>query len=228
MFHRTLPGFIEVICGSMFSGKTEELIRRLKRAQIARQKVQVFKPVIDNRYSVDHVQSHDAGRILSRPVEKARDILKLVDDNTRVVGIDEAQFFDESVVEVAQKLAYRGVRVIVAGLDLDFRGLPFGPMPRLQAVAEQDTKLQAVCMVCGAPASRSQRIAGSKSDQIAVGAKDQYEARCRFCHEPDLGEVAAADCADARTDDAEDSAGGSLPRPPKRSPAGGAELRAPA
>jgi thymidine kinase len=186
MFHRTLPGFIEVICGSMFSGKTEELIRRLKRAQIARQKVQVFKPVIDNRYSIDHVQSHDAGKILSRPVDRARDILTLVDDNTRVVGIDEAQFFDDSVVEVAQKLAYRGVRVIVAGLDLDFRGLPFGPMPRLLAVAEQVTKLQAVCMVCGAPASRSQRVAGS-AEQIAVGAKDMYEARCRFCHEPDIG-----------------------------------------
>jgi thymidine kinase len=171
----------------MFSGKTEELLRRVKRAQIGRQKVQVFKPVIDNRYSADHVQSHDANRVASRPVEKARDILKLVDDNTRVVGIDEAQFFDESVVEVAQKLAYRGMRVIVAGLDMDFRGQPFGPMPRLLAVAEEVTKLSAVCMVCGGPASRSQRIAGARGDgaaKVLVGAKELYEARCRICHEP--------------------------------------------
>jgi thymidine kinase len=188
MFHKTSPGFIEVICGSMFSGKTEELLRRLKRAQIARQKIQVFKPAIDNRYSADHVQSHDAGKILSRPVEKGRDILKLMDDNTRVVGIDEAQFFDDSVVDVAQKLAFRGLRVICAGLDMDFRGQPFGPMPRLLAVAEQVTKLQAVCMVCGGPASRSQRVAGPRTEQVAVGAKDMYEARCRFCHEPDLAE----------------------------------------
>jgi thymidine kinase len=172
----------------MFSGKTEELVRRLKRSQIARQKVQVFKPAIDNRYSAEHVQSHDANRIVSRSVEKARDILKYVDDNTRVVGIDEAQFFDESVVEVAQKLAYRGVRVIVAGLDMDFRGQPFGAMPRLLAVSEHVTKLSAVCMVCGNNASRSQRIAapaGAEGSRIVVGAKDMYEARCRFCHEPD-------------------------------------------
>lgn len=183
MFHR---GSIEVICGSMFSGKTEELLRRVKRAQIARQKVQVFKPVIDNRYSTDHVQSHDANRVLSLPVEKARDILKSVDDNTRVVGIDEAQFFDDQVVEVAQKLAYRGMRVIVAGLDMDFRGQPFGPVPKLLAVAEEVTKLSAVCTVCGNPASRSQRLAGSTHDKIVVGAKDIYEARCRFCHEPEI------------------------------------------
>ncbi len=171
----------------MFSGKTEELLRRIKRAQIARQKVQVFKPLIDNRYSQNHVQSHDANRVLSRPVERALEILEFVEDNTRVVGIDEAQFFDEAIVDVAQKLAYRGVRVIVAGLDLDFRGQPFGPMPRLLAVAESVTKLSAVCMVCGGPASRSQRIAGDVSvsaDRVAVGAKDLYEPRCRFCHEP--------------------------------------------
>lgn len=171
----------------MYSGKTEELLRRVKRAQIGRQKVQVFKPVIDTRYSSDHVQSHDANRVLSRPVEKALDILRLVDDNTRVVGIDEAQFFDEAVVDVAQKLAYRGCRVIVAGLDMDFRGQPFGAMPRLLAIAEQVTKLQAVCVVCGGPASRSQRIAaprGQAGATIVVGAKDMYEARCRFCHEP--------------------------------------------
>jgi thymidine kinase len=189
MLHRALPGFVEVICGSMFSGKTEELLRRLKRAQIGRQKVQVFKPGIDNRYSADHVQSHDAGRIPSRPIASAREILEYLDDNTRVVGIDEAQFFDDAVVDVAQKLAYRGIRVIVAGLDLDFRGQPFGPMPKLLAVAESVTKLSAVCMVCGGPASRSQRIAGPTgidAPKVAVGAKDMYEARCRFCHEPDL------------------------------------------
>jgi thymidine kinase len=177
-------GAIEVICGSMFSGKTEELLRRIKRAQIARQKIQVFKPLIDNRYSADHVQSHDANKVLSRPVEKARDILKLVEDTTRIVGIDEAQFFDDSVVEVAQKLANRGVRVICAGLDMDFRGQPFGPMPKLLAVAESVTKLSAVCMVCGDAASRSQRTSADSS-RIAVGAKEMYEARCRFCHEPD-------------------------------------------
>ncbi len=188
MFHRALPGFIEVVCGSMFSGKTEELVRRIKRAQIARQKVQVFKPVIDNRYSPDHVQSHDANRILSRPVENAQDILRYVDDNTRVVGIDEAQFFDESVVDVAQKLAYRGIRVIVAGLDMDFRGQPFGPMPKLLAVAEEVTKLSAVCVICGNPATRSQRTTGpigADAPKVAVGAKEMYEARCRFCHEPE-------------------------------------------
>jgi thymidine kinase len=177
-------GSIEVICGSMFSGKTEELLRRTKRAQIARQKVQVFKPAIDNRYSVDHVQSHDANKVASRPVSKARDILELVDDTTRVVGIDEAQFFDDAIVEVSQKLANRGIKVIVAGLDMDFRGQPFGPMPRLLAVAESVTKLSAVCVVCGEAASRSQRTV-SETSTIAVGAKEMYEARCRFCHEPD-------------------------------------------
>jgi thymidine kinase len=171
----------------MFSGKTEELLRRVRRAQIARQKVQVFKPLIDNRYSTDHVQSHDSNRILSRPIEKARDILKYVEDNTRVVGIDEAQFFDEQIVDVAQKLAYRGIHVIVAGLDLDYRGQPFGPMPRLLAVAEDVTKLSAVCVICGNAASRTQKIAGamnSEGTRVAVGAKELYEARCRFCHEP--------------------------------------------
>ncbi len=190
MFHRSQSGTIEIICGSMFSGKTEELLRRVKRAQIGRQKVQVFKPVIDNRYSADFVQSHDANRILSRPVDTATEILRLTDDNTRVVGIDEAQFFDDAVVEVAQKLAFRGIRVIVAGLDLDFLGNPFGPMPALLAVAEYVTKLSAVCMVCGNPASRSQRIDVQTTAKIAVGAKDMYEARCRFCHEP--GEIATA------------------------------------
>lgn len=167
----------------MFSGKTEELVRRVKRAQYGRQKVQVFKPRIDNRYSQDHVQSHDANRILSTPVDHAREILELVEDNTRVVGIDEIQFFDESVIDVCNKLAYRGIRVIVAGLDMDFRGQPFGPMPKLLAIAESVTKLSAICVVCGNPASRSQRMVGGEGI-VAVGAKEMYEARCRFCHEP--------------------------------------------
>jgi len=187
MFHRALHGFIEVVCGSMFSGKTEELVRRCKRAQIGRQKVQVFKPRIDDRYSKDHVQSHDANRIASIPVDHSRQILELVDDNTRVVGIDEAQFFDDGIIEVANKLAYRGMRVICAGLDMDFRGKPFGPMPQLLAIAESVTKLSAICVVCGAQASRTQRTVGNLDPNatVAVGAKEMYEARCRFCHEPE-------------------------------------------
>ncbi len=187
-------GSVEVVCGSMFSGKTEELLRRVKRAQIGRLKVQVFKPQIDTRYSAEYVQSHDASRILSIPVEKAADILGRVDDNTRVVGIDEAQFFDDGIVDVSQKLAYRGIRVIVAGLDMDFRGLPFGPMPKLLAIAETVTKLQAVCMVCGGSASRTQRTAsppGHETDRVLVGAQEMYEPRCRFCHEPDGAGVLA-------------------------------------
>lgn len=174
----------------MFSGKTEELMRRIKRAQYGRQKVQVFKPKIDNRYSEDHVQSHDANRILSIPVLNAKEILERVEDNTRVVGIDEVQFFDDSVIEVCNKLAYRGIRVICAGLDMDFRGQPFGPMPKLLAVAESVTKLQAVCVSCGMPASRSQRVVGDTS-VVAVGAKEMYEARCRFCHEPNIENLSA-------------------------------------
>jgi thymidine kinase len=173
----------------MFSGKTEELLRRVRRAQIAKQKIQVFKPSIDIRYSTDHVQSHNANRLPSRTVDQAKEILLYVEDNTRVVGIDEAQFFDDSVVEVAQKLAYRGLQVIIAGLDMDFRGQPFGPMPKLLAIAEDVTKLSAVCVICGNPASRTQRIAGPTgpdANRILIGAKDLYEARCRFCHDPDL------------------------------------------
>ncbi len=190
MDRNTFPGRIEVICGSMFSGKTEELLRRLKRSLIARQKTQVFKHAIDNRYSADHVQSHDASRLLSIPATTAQDILDRVEPNTRVVGIDEAQFFDSAISDVAETLAFRGIRVIVAGLDLDFRGEPFGPMPRLLAVAEQVTKLAAVCMVCGGSAARSQRLVPSEQERVLVGAKDVYEARCRFCHEPDIGQIA--------------------------------------
>ena len=174
-------GIIEVVCGSMFSGKTEELMRRLKRAQYAKQKIQVFKPVIDQRYSTDHVQSHDANKILSIPVKTAKEILDRVDDNTRVVGIDEAQFFDSYIVEVAQKLAYRGTRVICAGLDQDYRGQPFGPMPALMSVAEYVTKLHAVCTICGGEASRSQRLL-AQEEQLFVGGAAAYEARCRQCY----------------------------------------------
>jgi thymidine kinase len=188
MFDPHFLGTIEVICGGMFSGKTEELLRRLKRAQIARQRVQIFKHGIDTRYSVDHVQSHDATKMPSIQVHEASKILELVDDSTRVVGIDEAQFFDPRVVEVAQKLANRGIRVLVAGLDMDYRGRPFGPMPELMAIAETVTKLAAVCVSCSRPASRTQRLtapAGSENSQVLVGAKDFYEPRCRFCHEPE-------------------------------------------
>ncbi|MCM0607062.1 MAG: thymidine kinase [Xanthomonadaceae bacterium] len=187
MFNRLLSGHIEVICGSMFSGKTEELVRRIKRSQFGRQKIQVFKHAIDVRYSADHVHSHDSSKVPSTLVEKPSQILELVDDTTRVVGIDEAQFFDDSIVDVAQKLANRGIKVIVAGLDMDFRGQPFGPMPKLLAVAESVTKLSAICVVCGAPASRSQRLIASNQDKVLVGAKELYEARCRFCHEVEDG-----------------------------------------
>ena len=175
-----------MICGSMFSGKTEELVRRIKRSQYGRQKIQVFKHAIDTRYSADHVQSHDASKVPSTLVEKPAQILELVDDTTRVVGIDEAQFFDDSIVDVAQKLANRGIKVLIAGLDQDFRGQPFGPMPKLLAVAESVTKLSAICVVCGSPASRSQRLIQTNHSKVLVGAKEMYEARCRFCHEVDL------------------------------------------
>ena len=174
-------GWVEVVCGCMFSGKTEELIRRMKRAEIARQKIQIFKPMIDDRYGKEYVASHNANRIESVPVQNAREIIDLIDDSTRVVGIDEAQFFDSSIVEVVERLANRGLRVVVAGLDMDYRGQPFGPMPALMAIAEQITKLSAVCVVCGAPATRSQRVA-SKEGQVLVGAADAYEARCRGHH----------------------------------------------
>ena len=175
-------GWVEVVCGCMFSGKTEELIRRLTRAQIARQKLQVFKPMIDDRYGKEFVASHNANKIESVPVETAYEILAKLEDSTRVVGIDEAQFFDSTIVEVVERLAMRGIRVIVAGLDMDYRGWPFGPMPQLLAIAEQVTKLSAICMVCGAPATRSQRIV-HQGDTVLVGAHDSYEARCRAHHQ---------------------------------------------
>lgn len=178
-------GWIEVICGGMFSGKTEELIRRVKRAQIARQKVQIFKPVIDDRYATDQVASHSDLRIDAKVVSHPEEILSLLEDNTRIVGVDEAQFFKPLIVEICHRLANRGLRVIVAGLDLDYRGLPFGPMPTLMATAEMVTKMSAICTSCGQPASRSQRLEGSNErSQILVGAGEIYEARCRRCFDP--------------------------------------------
>jgi thymidine kinase len=176
-----LYGWVEVICGCMFSGKTEELIRRMTRAQIARQKLQVFKPALDDRYGREFVASHDANRIESIPVENSNEILAQLEDSTRVVGIDEAQFFDNGLVEVVERLALRGIRVVVAGLDMDFKGRPFGPIPALLATAESVTKLSAICMVCGAPATRSQRITSSE-ETVQLGAQEAYEARCRAHH----------------------------------------------
>ena len=181
--HRKAPGWIEVIAGSMFSGKSEELIRRLRRAKIARQRVQVFKPVIDNRYSHDHIVSHSEMRHESGVVETAAEILALVEPHTEVVGIDEGQFFDNRLVEVANELAMRGVRVIIAGLDQDYTGRPFEPMPQLLAIAEYITKTHAICVRCGQPANYSQRIVDVEG-QVVVGASDAYEARCRRCFVP--------------------------------------------
>ncbi len=183
-------GWVEVICGCMFSGKTEELIRRMTRAQIARQKLQVFKPALDDRYGREFVASHDANRIESIPVSDSSEILARLEDSTRVVGIDEAQFFDIGLIDVVERLAMRGIRVVVAGLDMDFKGCPFGPVPHLLATAELVTKLSAICMVCGAPATRSQRIfatqaAGASQETVQLGAHDSYEARCRAHHHPE-------------------------------------------
>ena len=179
-------GWIEVITGSMFSGKSEELIRRLRRAQIARQKVQIFKPLVDNRYSDDHIVSHSDMRIPSSATRSSDELLRSVDDDTEVVGIDEGQFFDQSLPAACNTLADRGKRVIVAGLDQDFLGRPFEPMPQLLAIAEYITKTLAICMVCGAPANHTQRLVAS-SARVLVGAQGTYEARCRRCFDPRLG-----------------------------------------
>ncbi len=183
-----IHGSIEVICGSMFSGKTDELIRRLRRAVIARQKVQVFKPAIDVRYAAEKVTSHAGSDFSAIPVEKSGDIPVKMEPDTTVVGIDEAQFFDDGILEVTRQLADRGIRVIVAGLDQDFRGEPFGPMPALMSKAEQVDKVRAICMVCGEPASRTQRLVNGKPARyddpvVIVGASEMYEARCRQHHE---------------------------------------------
>src|SRR5438093_4407442 len=184
-YQRGNLGWIEVICGSMFSGKSEELIRRLRRAQIARQRVQIFKPKVDDRYSEDHIVSHSEMKNKSQLVLKARDILDVLDGRTQVIGIDEGQFFDMDLVDVCNKLADTGKRVIVAGLDQDFRGRPFDPMPQLLSIAEYITKTLAICVRCGAPANRTQRLVES-SDRLLVGATGAYEARCRLCFEPPL------------------------------------------
>ena len=185
---RHIHGSIEVVCGSMFSGKTDELIRRLVRATIAKQKVQVFKPAIDVRYAVEKVTSHAGSDYDAIPVEKAADIHNKLDSDTTVVAIDEAQFFDPEIVKVAEELASRGIRVLVAGLDQDFRGEPFGPMPHLMSRAERVDKLHAICMVCGEEASRTQRLVNGKPARyddpvVIVGASELYEARCRIHHE---------------------------------------------
>ena len=187
MARENRTGSIEAITGSMFSGKTDELIRRLRRARIARQAVQVFKPAIDARYQIDKVTSHAGGEFEATPVAQAQDIRERLQPDTTVVAIDEAQFFEDSIVPVVQDLAESGVRVIVAGLDSDFRGEAFGPMPVLLAVAERVEKLQAICMLCGEPASRTQRLidgvpAHVEDPVIVVGASELYEARCRRHH----------------------------------------------
>lgn len=187
-------GRVEVICGSMFSGKTEELIRRLRRAKIARQKVMVFKPVLDNRYAEEKVVSHNGQDLDAVAVAEASDILAQAGPETTVVGIDEAQFFDTGLPAVVDELAARGVRVVLAGLDLDFRGEPFGVMPVLMARAEEVTKLHAICVVCGEDASRTQRLVNGRPANyhdpvIMVGASEVYEARCREHHDVPMGEV---------------------------------------
>ncbi|ERM91359.1 thymidine kinase [Caldanaerobacter subterraneus subsp. yonseiensis KB-1] len=181
-------GFIEVIVGPMFSGKSEELIRRIRRAQIAKQKVQVFKPAIDDRYSIDKVVSHNGSSINAISVTKASEILDLLEEDTQVVAIDEIQFFDHSLVDVVREIADMGKRVICAGLDMDFRGEPFGPTPYIMAIAESVDKLTAICVKCGNPATRTQRLINGKPAKyddpiILVGAHETYEARCRKCHE---------------------------------------------
>lgn len=172
-------GWIEVICGSMFSGKTEELIRRLKRAQFARQQVKIFKPLTDTRYHEEQIISHDANAILSVPIKSSGALLHL-DHEVNVVGIDEAQFFDLDLTAVCQTLAIRGVRVIIAGLDMDYKGVPFGPMPHLLAVAEYITKVHAICVHCGNLATHSYRLVAG-DEQVLLGEKDKYEPRCRTC-----------------------------------------------
>ncbi|MBQ9646551.1 MAG: thymidine kinase [Prevotella sp.] len=178
------PGRIEVVCGSMFSGKTEELIRRMRRAQFARQRVEIFKPAIDVRYSEEDVVSHDQKHIQSTPIDSSASILLLAGD-IDVVGIDEAQFFDEGLVDVCNELAYRGVRVIIAGLDMDFRGKPFGPMPALCAIADEVTKVHAICVRCGSLAYVSHRkVAGDR--RVMLGETQEYEPLCRECYQKEM------------------------------------------
>jgi thymidine kinase len=181
------PGWLEVVTGSMFSGKSEELIRRLRRAQIAKQRVQIFKPAIDDRYGPAHITSHSDMKIPSDNVGSARELLERVLPDTEVVGIDEGQFFDQELPAICNTLADQGKRVIVAGLDQDYLGKPFDPMPQLLAIAEYITKTLAICMVCGGPANHTQRLVASR-ERVLVGAGDSYEARCRHCFDPSLGQ----------------------------------------
>lgn len=188
MQSENMGGWIEVVCGSMFSGKTEELLRRVRRAEIARQRVQLFKHSLDDRFDFMRVSSHNGIHRDAQAIQQASQILELLEPNTDVVAIDEVQFFDWTIAEVCNVLADRGIRVIVAGLDMDFRGEPFGPMPLLMATAEKVDKLTAICVKCGRPASRTQRLidgrpAAYEDPIILVGASEVYEARCRFCHE---------------------------------------------
>ena len=187
MYKITKSGWMEVITGPMYCGKSEELIRRLRRVKIAKQKVKVFKPVLDDRYSKKNVVSHSGNSIEAVPVDHPEEILERIDDTIDVVGIDEAQFFHEDLVEICEELADKGIRVILAGLDRDFRNQPFGPMPELMARAEYVDKLHAICIQCGEPASRTQRLidgepAAADDPVILVGASEVYEARCRSCH----------------------------------------------
>ncbi|HQV69906.1 MAG TPA: thymidine kinase [Thermoflexales bacterium] len=187
MKHQFNGGWIEIVCGCMFSGKSEELIRRVKRAEIARQKVQVFKPVIDTRYGLGQVSSHSGAHVNALPALNAKEVVEQLDPGADVIGIDEVQFFDAAIVQLIEDLAEQGKRVICAGLDMDFRGEPFGPMPDLMVRAEEVTKLSAICVRCGAPATRTQRLingqpAAYDDPIILVGASEAYEARCRECH----------------------------------------------
>jgi len=188
VFHGTRPGWIEVIAGVMFSGKSEELVRRVRRAVIAKKRVQVFKSHLDARYAgLYTVSTHDGGLVEAEPVDSAEAVIRALRPDTEVLAVDEVQFLDDGIVTAANGLADRGVRVVLAGIDMDFRGLPFGPMPTLLAIAEIVDKLQAICVVCGGPASRNQRLVNGRpalweSPTIMVGGRESYEARCRHCH----------------------------------------------
>lgn len=200
MYRPSHHGWIEVIVGPMYSGKSEELIRRLKRAEIAKQKVVVFKPAIDDRYSVDSVVSHSGFKCKAVHIQHAREILERIEADIQVVGIDEVQFLDDEIIDIVRALADRGLRVIVAGLDMDFRGEPFGPTPTILAIAEFVDKLSAICMSCGNPATRTQRLidgkpANYKDKTILVGATESYEARCRLHHQVPREEKAFEEAA---------------------------------
>ena len=188
------PGIIEVVCGSMFSGKTEELIRRMKRAKFAKQKVEIFKPSLDTRYSEEDVVSHDKNTIRSTPIDSSGAILLLASD-IDVVGIDEAQFFDDGLVEVCNQLANNGVRVIVAGLDMDYKGIPFGPIPALCAIADEVTKVHAICVKCGALAYVSHRLIHNDK-RVLLGEKDEYEPLCRECYQRSIDIEMKAEAAE--------------------------------